>query len=268
MFYQGIVIGALSFLIIGFFHPIVVKAEFYYGKQSWKWFLLVGILFSTASLFVSSVLISALLSLVGFSSLWSIMEVVEQETRVQKGWFPPNPKRKGAIVIRHETSADFASIRRINEEAYFRLDEALLVEKLRKKTKFTEAISLVAVKSNIVVGHLLLYPINIQKEGESMQVFCLTTVAVFPSFQGQGVASALVNKAIELAKESQTKAIFTHKAFSYFSSFGFEKMPLCCWEGITEQEHNLVGMLPLGTCTANQLKGELQLPKEFNLLKA
>jgi hypothetical protein len=29
----------------------------------------------------------------GFSSLWSIHEIIEQEERVKKGWFPANPKR-------------------------------------------------------------------------------------------------------------------------------------------------------------------------------
>ncbi|MBQ5864199.1 MAG: DUF4491 family protein, partial [Bacteroidales bacterium] len=28
------------------------------------------------------------------SSFWSILEVFEQKKRVEKGWFPKNPKRK------------------------------------------------------------------------------------------------------------------------------------------------------------------------------
>ncbi len=51
----GIAIGICTFLIIGLFHPIVVKA---------------------------------------FSSFWTIKEIFEQRERVLKGWFPMNPKRK------------------------------------------------------------------------------------------------------------------------------------------------------------------------------
>jgi len=29
-----------------------------------------------------------------FSSFWTIKDVFEHEERVQKGWFPKNPKRK------------------------------------------------------------------------------------------------------------------------------------------------------------------------------
>ena len=31
---------------------------------------------------------------IGMSSWWSILELFEQEKRVQKGWFPANPARK------------------------------------------------------------------------------------------------------------------------------------------------------------------------------
>ncbi len=36
----------------------------------------------------------ALLAVWGASSLWSIGELFEQRRRVEKGWFPANPKRQ------------------------------------------------------------------------------------------------------------------------------------------------------------------------------
>lgn len=59
----GILIGLYSFLLIGLFHPIVIKAEYYF-------------------------------CITGFSCFWSIKELFEQEKRVEKGWFPKNPRRK------------------------------------------------------------------------------------------------------------------------------------------------------------------------------
>ena len=38
MNWQGIVIGAAAFLIIGIFHPIVVKGEYYFSKRSGRCF--------------------------------------------------------------------------------------------------------------------------------------------------------------------------------------------------------------------------------------
>lgn len=92
--FAGLTIGLVSFLIIGLFHPIVVKAEYYLGTRSWWIFLLLGLAAAFVSLLVASLFLSAILGVLAFSSFWTIKEVFEQEERVKKGWFPRNPKRK------------------------------------------------------------------------------------------------------------------------------------------------------------------------------
>ena len=89
----GLLIGICTFLIIGLFHPIVVKAEYYWGTKCWWIFLVLGISGIAASLSVDNILVSSLLGVFAFSSFWTIKEVFEQEERVKKGWFPKNPKR-------------------------------------------------------------------------------------------------------------------------------------------------------------------------------
>lgn len=90
----GLFIGICTFLIIGLFHPLVVKAEYYWGTKCWWIFLIWGIIGVIASLSVTNVIISSLLGVFAFSSFWTIKEVFDQEKRVKKGWFPKNPKRK------------------------------------------------------------------------------------------------------------------------------------------------------------------------------
>ena len=90
----GLFIGICTFLIIGHFHPIVVKAEYYWGTRCWWIFLILGIAGVFASLSIDNVILSSLLGVFAFTSLWTIKEVFEQEDRVKKGWFPKNPKRK------------------------------------------------------------------------------------------------------------------------------------------------------------------------------
>lgn len=92
--FSGIIIGVATFLVIGLFHPLVIKAEYYIGVKSWWLFLVLGILSGVASLLVANLIISILLGVVAFSSFWSIGEVFQQRKRVEKGWFPANPKRK------------------------------------------------------------------------------------------------------------------------------------------------------------------------------
>lgn len=94
MNFTGLIIGIAAFLCIGIFHPIVIKAEYYYSKHCWWWFLLGGILFIILSLFVQNDLFSIILGVVAFCCLWSIGELFHQERRVLKGWFPKNPKRR------------------------------------------------------------------------------------------------------------------------------------------------------------------------------
>ena len=92
--FYGLIIGAATFLIIGLFHPLVIKGEYYFGVRIWWVFLLLGLLGIAGSLLVANDVISILLGVFAFSSLWGIGEVFEQRKRVQKGWFPANPKRK------------------------------------------------------------------------------------------------------------------------------------------------------------------------------
>ena len=94
MHFIGIVIGVISFLSIGIFHPIVIKAEYHFSKSCWPVFLIAGVILMAVSLFVENVVLSSALAVVGMSSWWSILELFEQEKRVQKGWFPANPKRR------------------------------------------------------------------------------------------------------------------------------------------------------------------------------
>ena len=91
---SGIFIGFSTFAIIGLFHPIVIKAEYYLGSKYWWIFLLMGIAGIFSSILIDHILASALLGVFGFSSLWSILEMFHQEKRVKKGWFPENPKRR------------------------------------------------------------------------------------------------------------------------------------------------------------------------------
>lgn len=88
MNFTGIIIGLATFLAIGLFHPLVIKAEYYLGTRCWWMFLVAGILFGAVSLWVENIILSTILGVVAFSSFWSIHELFQQKERVRKGWFP------------------------------------------------------------------------------------------------------------------------------------------------------------------------------------
>lgn len=90
----GIAIGICTFLIIGLFHPVVVKAEYYWGTRCWWVFLLLGLAGLVGSVLFSHLLLASLSGVFSFSSFWTIKELFEQREWVRKGWFPMNPNRK------------------------------------------------------------------------------------------------------------------------------------------------------------------------------
>ena len=54
----GLIIGICTFLIIGLFHPVVGKCEYYFGTRCWWVFLLQGLGGAAASLWVANVLLT------------------------------------------------------------------------------------------------------------------------------------------------------------------------------------------------------------------
>lgn len=94
MYFTGLLVGAAAFILIGLFHPIVIQCEYYLTARAWPLFLLGGILFLALSLFTRNTAVSCIFSVLGFTCLWGIGELKEQQERVEKGWFPRNPNRK------------------------------------------------------------------------------------------------------------------------------------------------------------------------------
>lgn len=89
---SGLVIGLVTFLIIGLFHPLVIKGEYYFGVKIWWAFAILGLLGCVASIMLDNLILSVMMGVVAFSSFWSIGEVFEQRKRVEKGWFPKRQK--------------------------------------------------------------------------------------------------------------------------------------------------------------------------------
>jgi hypothetical protein len=92
----GVYAGTVSLLVIGVFHPVVIKGEYYFGKRIWPLFLALGILLGAGSIFMKNAYLSIFLGVLAFTCFWSIVELFEQEARVKKGWFPKNPRREKA----------------------------------------------------------------------------------------------------------------------------------------------------------------------------
>jgi hypothetical protein len=89
----GLVLGAVALLLIAVFHVLVVKVEYHWGARAWPVFLVTGLVCVTFSLLAENNLVSGMLGVTGIFLFWSIREILEQEERVKKGWYPGKPKK-------------------------------------------------------------------------------------------------------------------------------------------------------------------------------
>jgi hypothetical protein len=97
--FTGVLIAVCTFLIIGLFHPLVIKTEYYTGTRLWWVFLVLGLAVVGVAFMVENVFWSSVLGVLGASLLWSIGELFSQKKRVEKGWFPMNPRRKDEYEV-------------------------------------------------------------------------------------------------------------------------------------------------------------------------
>ena len=91
--YDGLLMGLVAFFMIGFFHPIVIKVEYYFGKKVWPLFVLMGIISIIISVFFTNNYLSVIFGVLGFSLIWSAGELIQQHKRVMLGRAKKNPKR-------------------------------------------------------------------------------------------------------------------------------------------------------------------------------
>lgn len=124
------------------------------------------------------------------------------------------------IIIKEETTADIGFVHKINVLAFGRPDEAILVNKLRKRC--SEILSLIAIQDDKVVGHILFSPVTI-KSGDSQVVgMGLGPMAVLPKYQNQGVGSTLVRYGIAWIKQRGCGFVVVLGHPKYYPRFGFE----------------------------------------------
>ena len=93
MNFQPVVLGVVTFIIIGLFHPLIIKVEYYFSYKIWPIFGAIGLVLLAITFFLDGFW-AYVLAVVGITCLWSIIELFHQKKRVEKGRFAKNPKRK------------------------------------------------------------------------------------------------------------------------------------------------------------------------------
>ena len=94
MSYDGVLVAGGTLAIFAVSRWSCIAGEYYFSKRIWVLFLVIGLAAIVFAIQVDNLVGASLLSVLGFCYLWGIGEVVAQEKRVEKGWYPRNPKRR------------------------------------------------------------------------------------------------------------------------------------------------------------------------------
>jgi len=167
------------------------------------------------------------------------------------------------LYVRGEKTADYDTISEINRLAFGREEEANLVNAIRKTKSYESGFSLVAVKEDIILGHVLFSRGFITHRGRRFKCLILGPIAVHPEHQRKGIGKALVNEGLERAKEVGFGAVIVVGDPAYYSAFGFKPaggMRLRTTLGIPEE--NFMAK-EISRNALRGILGTVMFPREF-----
>ncbi len=126
-------------------------------------------------------------------------------------------------LIRPETASDLSQISNVTRQAFNSTAEVTLIEKLRKAIDFLPPLSLVAVKGQQVLGHILFSPMRIVSEnGDRTMSLALAPLSVLQEFQRKGVGGALIRQGLNTAKDLGYSSVIVLGHAEYYPRFGFK----------------------------------------------
>jgi putative acetyltransferase len=122
-------------------------------------------------------------------------------------------------VIREEQPGDWQQVRKVNEAAFERSDEADLSDRLRQEG--VVLLSLVAELDSQIVGHIMFSRMTVETAQGPVGAVSLAPMAVLPDRQGRQVGSQLVRRGLAELRDrgEQIVIVLGHK--QYYPRFGF-----------------------------------------------
>lgn len=126
------------------------------------------------------------------------------------------------VEIRQENKNDYEEIYNVVKTAFETAEqsdgnEQDLVVALRNSDSFIPELSLVAIKDNKIVGHILFTKIKIGNHEE----LALAPLAVLPEYQKQGIGSKLIQQGHKIAKELGYHYSIVLGSETYYPKFGY-----------------------------------------------
>jgi len=168
-------------------------------------------------------------------------------------------------AIRPENTEDYAAIREVTLLAFGQEKEAQLVEDLRRLSDFIPELSLVAVRGEQVVGHILFSPMVIETEKGEVPALSLAPLSVRPECQNQGVGSQLVREGLERCRSLGHEVVVVVGHPDYYPRFGFSSARAKGLEAPFEVPDEAFLVLELTPGALAGIAGVIKYPPPYNI---
>ena len=168
------------------------------------------------------------------------------------------------ITIRQETIHDYSQIKKVNDEAFGQENEGNLIDKLRFNPGFIPGLSIVAECNEVIIGHILFFPIKVRGVTASYESLALAPVSVKPEFQNKGIGGQLIIYGLDKARELGFHSVIVLGHKHYYPRFGFE--PVGKW-GINapfDVPAEAIMALELVPDGLKGVSGTVEYPEEFD----
>lgn len=125
------------------------------------------------------------------------------------------------LQIRPAIKSDQEAVLQVHRDAFGEEDEAELVDHLLHDLSAHPLISMVALKNELVIGHILLTKTSIEGSDEAVSSMILAPLAVIPEKQKMGVGSGLIEHALKQARSQGVDLVFALGHPTYYPRSGF-----------------------------------------------
>jgi putative acetyltransferase len=127
------------------------------------------------------------------------------------------------MIIRTEYMTDQEAIRNIHAQAFGQMDEACLVDRLRKEKEESIVLSLVGESKGSVLGHALFCKIDLKNKEIELKAAALAPIGVLPDSQNEGLGKALIEEGLLRLKKLGYQVVLVLGDPTYYERFGFSK---------------------------------------------